>query len=194
MTASPAQKTAAAAARWRRFGRWALFLSPAAAFLLVLLVRFFNREMGIVTAVPCASNLRQIGQGCVLFANDHEGCFPVSFAELLKSEDISPAVFACPNMSTPVPATVPSDWPDTCGDYAYVGAGLRTDAPPEVIVAYEPVSNHAGRGSNLLFADGHVEFVARAELAKTFRDSDAAREKWEEERSRRRAATRRWTP
>ncbi len=45
--------------------------------------------------------------------------------------------------------------------YIYVGKGLTNKAEADVLVAYEPLSHHTD-GYNMLFADGHVEFVPGA--------------------------------
>src|SRR5690349_21549955 len=49
--------------------------------------------------VQCASNLRQIGLGILLYANTHNGHFPDSFSDLLADPaiDLTPEVFVCPN-------------------------------------------------------------------------------------------------
>jgi prepilin-type processing-associated H-X9-DG protein len=45
--------------------------------------------------------------------------------------------------------------------YIYVGAGLTKNSPVDAVVLYEPMSNHKNTGSNVLFADGHVEFLQK---------------------------------
>ena len=48
--------------------------------------------------------------------------------------------------------------------YIYLGKEMNTKTiSPDTIVAYEPLSNH-GDGSNVLFGDGHVEFVSPAAI------------------------------
>ncbi|MCP4245426.1 MAG: hypothetical protein GY778_00100 [bacterium] len=55
------------------------------------------------------------------------------------------------------------------GPFVFVPAAY--EAPPDgqvnprTVIAYEPLSNHGGEGGNILFADGHVEFV-RAQACK----------------------------
>lgn len=44
-------------------------------------------------------------------------------------------------------------------DYIYVGDGLTTSSPSDAVVLYEPLHDHGGDGMNVLFADGHVEWV-----------------------------------
>ena len=42
-------------------------------------------------------------------------------------------------------------------DYIYV-TGLSEATPPEQVLVYCPPENHGGRGGNILFCDGHVEW------------------------------------
>src|SRR5262249_2946345 len=50
--------------------------------------------------------------------------------------------------------------------YIYVGKGQDSKSPAEAILLYELPANHAGDGSNFLYADGHVTFeVKRAAQA-----------------------------
>ena len=42
--------------------------------------------------------------------------------------------------------------------YIYIaGQGVIND--PRNVLMYEPPENHAGEGANVLFADGHVQFI-----------------------------------
>jgi prepilin-type processing-associated H-X9-DG protein len=129
--------------------------------------------------VVCSSNLRLIGQACQVYSNHHQGRYPTDFATLLAEEDISAEVFLCPWRNTVVPTTYPSSWVITGSDYVYAGAGLTTTAPPQAIVAYERPNAHDGEGMNILFADGHFEFIAKKDLPATFQASFTARQKWE---------------
>lgn len=49
--------------------------------------------------------------------------------------------------------------------YAYLGKGLTSadlNQNPDIVLAYEPLSNHGGFGMNVLFGDGTVEWVQGA--------------------------------
>jgi prepilin-type processing-associated H-X9-DG protein len=42
----------------------------------------------------------------------------------------------------------------------YVGGGLNAKTvPATAVVAYERLENHNGQGANVLYGDGHVEFI-----------------------------------
>src|SRR5258708_3910591 len=49
------------------------------AILLALLLPTVQRARELANRAVCASNLRQIGVACRMYANDHEGLFPGHF-------------------------------------------------------------------------------------------------------------------
>ena len=115
----------------------------------------------------CASNLRQIGQAILLYSNDNNGQYPPDFQTLLLTEDIPSECFVCPSTNDtratgPTTQAVANNL--TAGghlSYIYLGKGMNAKTiSPDTVVAYEPLNNHANQGSNVLFGDGHVEFVA----------------------------------
>ena len=122
--------------------------------------------------VRCASNLRQIGQGIQMYANDHAGKLPDDFSTLLEAEDLSPEVFVCPE-GTATPPSGPTTQAIMAAmkkpgavSYIYLVKGLTSadlNQNPDIVLAYEPLSNHGGSGMNVLFGDGHVEFLTRSE-------------------------------
>ncbi|HEX2973357.1 MAG TPA: hypothetical protein VHP11_13565 [Tepidisphaeraceae bacterium] len=113
-----------------------------------------------VGRVPCPSNLRQIGQGLLLYAEDHNGRLPDHLDELMRAADLSPNVLHCPGtVEDPIePGKGP---PPT-----YLGAGhLLSDFSAEDIVAYcYSKENHDG--ANVLFGDGHVDWYRDDQFAK----------------------------
>ena len=113
----------------------------------------------------CAENLRQIGQGILLYANDHGGAFPDSFQTILADENVLPICFVCPatsdaRASGPTTRAVAQDLVGGGHlSYVYVGRELTNNtSDAKTVVVFEPFSNH-GNGMNVLFGDGHVEFV-----------------------------------
>jgi prepilin-type processing-associated H-X9-DG protein len=50
-------------------------------------------------------------------------------------------------------------WITANSPYVYVGQGLNNACNPEFVVLYDKMQDH-GEGCNVLFADGHVEYVA----------------------------------
>jgi prepilin-type processing-associated H-X9-DG protein len=119
-----------------------------------------------------ASNLRCIGQAILLYTNDHRGEYPDSFQTILLNEDVTSAVFVSPARSeTPAkgPTTQAIANQMAAGghlSYIYLGRGLSGNTvKPNTIVAYEMIP-HAGGGTNVLFGDGHVEWVGPVTIGK----------------------------
>ena len=104
--------------------------------------------------VQSASNIRQMLQGCMLYANENKGKYPPTLQELEKSmaaimEDAKrmQQVFTNPTK------------PDVKPGYVYVPPAQGFKATPDTVVIYESHKDFAD-GINVGFADGHVEFVA----------------------------------
>jgi prepilin-type processing-associated H-X9-DG protein len=120
--------------------------------------------------VKCASNLKQLALGMLLYGQRHGGQLPPDLPTLYLAEDLTAEQFVCPvsgdeianGMKTPAVAGKLSDKPHC--SYIYVGAGQTISAPSHTVLAYEPASNHSGDGANVLFGDGHVEFLGAKQL------------------------------
>jgi prepilin-type processing-associated H-X9-DG protein len=118
--------------------------------------------------VKCASNLRQIGQSIQLFADSHGGQYPDSLATLLLNDGITAECLVCPSSNDEKAAgATPAEQAANLQSrghlsYIYLGNGLTTTtATSTTPVAYEPLTNHEGDGTNILFGDGHVEWFNR---------------------------------
>ena len=132
----------------------------------------------------CASNLRQIGQAMLLYANEYGGRYPDRPEDLLFSPDISPEIFICPS-SDHVPATGPStrairEAVASGGhfSYVYVARGLTSqEAGPDHVLAHEPRDNHTTErpGINVLFGDGMVEYIEEPQASRLLRELRAGR-------------------
>ncbi len=109
--------------------------------------------------IKCASNLRQIGQSMQLYAQDNGGLFPPNLQTLAGTQPIGLDAMVCPSSpDTKPPNTASIGSPSGCS-YIYVGADLTSKADPDCILALEDPDNHGLTGGNVLFADGHVEFL-----------------------------------
>ena len=126
----------------------------------------------------CASNLRQIGQGVQMYANENRGAFPPDFPTLLLTQDLTAEVFVC-NQTGDVRATG-RDMQAIAGQlmagghlsYVYTGRGLTAQSPADAVVAYEPLSNH-GDEANVLWADGTLKWLDAAAMKKLTDELDA---------------------
>ena len=135
-----------------------IFLGSAGLFTLV----FFGFWYGCRKAPPvakCKGCLRNIGLGCQLYADENDERFPPDFKTLIPKYIDNPAVLSCPD--------APSSWQDfeaggtvteASSSYA-LESGLGMDMPGGFILSYDKsLENHKGRGRNVVFVDGHVEW------------------------------------
>jgi prepilin-type processing-associated H-X9-DG protein len=121
----------------------------------------------------CMSNVRQIGQAIQMYANENQGRFPDNLEQLLLTQDITPEVFTCPGTDIDradgkTPQEQARHLHDHCS-YVYHGKGLTTAAPAGAAtrpVLCEPLMNHKVDGMNVLYADGHAEFLNPVEAQK----------------------------
>ncbi len=87
------------------------------------------------------SNLKQIGLALAIYANDYDGLYPQSLDDLYPNYVTDRRLFVSPS---------------TGRRYRYISS-RRVNESPQSVIAFEDVDGDA-RGTNLLFADGHVEF------------------------------------
>jgi prepilin-type processing-associated H-X9-DG protein len=125
-----------------------------------------NRARESATRVQSMSNLRQIGMATMMYATDNDGQLPPSFAPLVVQQQVAAQVFDNPgNGPLAIPNDIAND-PEALSqfvaehsDYIYLGEGLlMRNMTAETVLAYENPET-AVEGINILFGDGHVEFL-----------------------------------
>lgn len=112
--------------------------------------------------VQSASNLKQIGMAMHLYADQHQGRYPPNLGALRDALPLQVFVVNPEKLRRAGAANLEGDqkaaWIVNNTDYEYVGAELDPAADPEQVVAYEKPEARSG-GVNVLFNDGHVEYV-----------------------------------
>lgn len=162
-----------------------LYFGNAPAAIGILLPSL-NRAREAANRIKSSSNLRQIGLACKMYANDvavraGKPNYPADFAELLRTQEITADVFINPTSGTALPPLPPGanpaefygEWAVENGDYVYAGAGKTDDIveAATTILAYEkPLPNPDG--INVLFCDGHVDWIVTAEVPRVFAESN----------------------
>lgn len=98
-----------------------------------------------------AGNLRQIGQGIILYANENQGKLPVDLATVLKTQDIRADTFQSPFGEG-----------KRDGDYKYLYVeGMTIAVPADVVIVYDAAEFEKGDGATVLYGDGHVEWLEK---------------------------------
>ena len=134
------------------------------ALLISIMLPSLNRARETANRVKCGSNMRQMGQAILLYANENRGKYPPDLGTLIKTQDVTAEVFMCPSAHDPTQPLAAMNldekakWVNENSDYVYVGKGMTSAANAETIVLYEKPDAHGGQGMNMLYADGHVEF------------------------------------
>lgn len=159
---------------------WAIGAVAGVSILFLLLAPVLNSNTGgPAPRVRCASNLRQIGQGIMLYANHHQGKWPDTLDELIVKADLNPEVFVCPSSGdSAAPGATPQEMATNLSkpghlSFVYLGKGLKNPVHPDRIVAHELLGNHDGM--NVLYADGHVEWFGDAQAKQILADLAAGK-------------------
>ena len=114
----------------------------------------------------CANNLRELGGAMWIYANDYDDEYPTAgqWCDLLlqhESNHVTEDLFVCPSAE---PGR---------SHYAINPNVMNSSSPPDMVLLFETgpgwnqfggpellaPENHQGKGCNILFVDGHVEFV-----------------------------------
>ena len=170
--------------KWRPTVIEILVVIGVIALLISVVLPGMCRSREGANRVKCASNMKQIGLAAMMWAQDHGGRFPDDLDTIVTRYDLPAAVFNCPSSpdSPAQGATAGLMMEDLHKpghlSYVYVGKGLTTASPVDAVVMYELPRNHNGGdmgvtsgfgdkpmsdGMNVLFVDGHVEWIAPEE-------------------------------
>ena len=151
------------------------YLTSVVPFSVSILLPSLSKARETANRVKSGSNLRMIGQGCMLHANENNGQFPPDLGSLLK-QDLTPVVFISPLGSQQVPTEKltpeqQAQWVNEHSDYIYLGKGKKNILRADQLVAYEKFENGHNQGVNMLFGDGHVEWVTMDQAVKFVEES-----------------------
>ena len=158
---------------------------PIFAMLLAILMPALSRVRTLSYRLMCGTNVSGLGKAMMVYANDYNDMYPTSskWCDLLvEKANVSPMQFRCKGAPN-----------DSRSNYAMNKniEKLGTAAPPDMVLLFETgpgwnqsggaellsTENHHGEGCNVLFADGHVEFVMTKGLSNLKWTPDA--KKWE---------------
>lgn len=150
-----------------------------------ILVPVLGKARENARRASCASNLKQIGLALNIYADEHNDSFPtatngsgtVSLSKLYNTYVTDKKIFMCPSgtvtettlglvVVTNINDNAPGGDPNS-GSYAYDDSKGATSDPGVAVASDMPSSltglaigpNHGGKGHNVLFVDGHVEWL-----------------------------------
>jgi len=123
-----------------------------------ILLPSLSRSRELAKRAISVSNLRGIGMACHMYGSDHDGQFPPSLTALVEADLIAPGMLQSPRQ------------PDAAEAYVYVGGQSRSSDSRNVLAYEKPVGDE---GTNVLFVDGHVEFLDLESFRQAVRETYA---------------------
>ncbi len=134
-------------------GPWPIPFGPtshvnaAGALMSVsILLPSLSRARVLSKRLVSATQLKDIGAGCAIYAHENGGKFPPDIQTLVANGYIAESILYHPDSDR-----------TTCS-YTYIH-GHSKDSHPRWVLGYEKFVGQTDEGANVLFADMHVEFV-----------------------------------
>ena len=135
---------------------------PFVAILMGVLMPAIAKVRCVAQQQICANNLKQLGVVLQVYADDNDRQYPTAdkWCELLKPYYRNEKALICPSAGQGQchyainPQAEPNSPPDVVLLFETKG-GWNQCGGPEIL----STDNHRGEGCNILFNDGHVEFV-----------------------------------
>lgn len=146
--------------------------APATSAMLVsILLPSLNRARETANRVKCAAQEKAIANAILMYSNDNRGNYPpdmVTLATYLENNGFGRGtLLLCPSGDPALPPNIAqmtieqyATWANDNSSYIYIGGGLTNrTATADTIVLYEKPDDHSGDGMNLLYGDGHVDWL-----------------------------------
>jgi len=105
-----------------------------------------QKDAELLPIYQSAQWLCNLGRDVLIYSNDHEDRLPQSLEELREFADSE------------------ENYQWMVQDVEYLGAGVTTEESHSLVVAYDRTLLAAGKGTNVLFLDSHIEFVVPEKL------------------------------
>jgi len=114
--------------------------------------------------IACKSSLKIIGMALLMYSSDNKDKFPADLETLVAK------TYLRENKMLICPADKLRD------SYIYRGAAITVADIPSLIMVYEKSSNHEG-GRNVLFLDGHAEWISEERFQELIKKDNEYRRK-----------------
>ena len=157
--------------------------------LFILMLSNLGVDKESAKSTQCASNLKQIGLALIMYSNENDEKFPYELSDLYPEYISEKKIFRCPSdklVTVKANASIEEGVPFTKNQCSYgydpthtqaddPGVALASDRPSytaDNIIMNANSPNHGGtvspvgvadipgRGQNVVYLDGHVEFVS----------------------------------
>ena len=126
-----------------------LVLLAIIAILAALLLPALMRARQEAEKARCRSNLKAVGLALHMYAADYDERFPESLKQLVDLGYLArDEALQCPTRKGRAPGEI---------DYVYI-KGLSLNSRPNEPIVFDRKGNHPD-GRNVLFVDGHVEWL-----------------------------------
>lgn len=110
-----------------------------------------GRSVELRKRLICTSNIKNVGTTLKIYSVADQGSLDTYIEWAVASGLIDPSSTICPSSGL-----------SKC-NYVWIPPLDTASIESNAVIMYEPKSNHRGEGGNILFADGHAEFVRGAE-------------------------------
>jgi hypothetical protein len=100
-------------------------------------------------SIACVSNMKQIGLGARMWANDHQDVLPPDYAAMQKELN-SPKILVCPGDAGRTRAASWAEFGPANVSYEFLAPGVSERESPYTVMTRCPIHNHVG------FLDGSV--------------------------------------
>lgn len=170
------QQTKTGEQRGRAWAKWGLGLGIANVVLgpIVIVAGVFALDRARTAArdATTMANMRQIGQGLIMYSVENKGFYPDSFDQTTKY--LGGKVHTSLHGNPAKPAVIlPSG---LTSDYVYAKPARKINGVKNSMntpIVYEPPAHFGGTRAPILFADGHVEMVRPPRLLPLIAQVDA---------------------
>jgi type IV pilus assembly protein PilA len=144
---------------------------PIIAILMAILMPALNKTRCVAYRLVCGTNMASLGKATMAYVDEYRSYPDASkWCDLLvKKENVDPSQFQCkgsPNdgrSNYAMNRNVEELGANAPADMVLIfetEAGWNQNGGPELLT----LENHEGNGCNVVFADGHVEFVLKNDL------------------------------
>jgi prepilin-type processing-associated H-X9-DG protein len=134
--------------------------STSPALLAGVLLPSIGRARVVADRTVSAANLSGLYKAMYTWSVTHNDKFPDDLAVLVEDGSISAkSLFKRPKSLPDLPIKELARWAADNSDFVYRAGKVSADSPADAIVMFERLTPGNNEGINILFADGHVEFV-----------------------------------